>query len=68
MIADALAISANLFKIPIHPNKKYEIEVKHRPAVLDNLTYWQVFEDDKHVERFLTTSGEFENCLVIMET
>ena len=40
VIADALAVSASLFKIPIYPNKKYEIEVKHRPAVLDNLKYW----------------------------
>ena len=63
-IADALAVSTSLFKIPIHPNKKYEIEVKHRPAVPDNIKYWQVFEDDKQVERFLTTSGEFENCFI----
>lgn len=39
-IEDALAVSASLFKIHIHPNKKYEIEVKHRPAVPDNLKYW----------------------------
>jgi hypothetical protein len=47
MIADALATSANVFKISIHPNKKYDIEVKHRPLVLDNIKYWQVFEYDK---------------------
>ena len=29
MIVDALATSTSVFKIPIHPNKKYEIEVKH---------------------------------------
>ena len=49
-IADALAVSTSLFKIPIHPNKKYEIEVKHKPVVPGNLKYWQVFEDDKQVE------------------
>ena len=38
--------------------------MKHRHAVVDNLKYWQVFEDDKQVERFLTTSGEFENCFI----
>ena len=54
-IADELVVSANLFKIPIHPNKKYEIELKHRPVVPNNLKYCQVFEDDKKVERFLTT-------------
>jgi hypothetical protein len=29
-IADALATSASVFKIPIFPRKRYEIEVKHR--------------------------------------
>ena len=44
--------------------KKYEIEVKHGPTVPDNLKYWQVFEDEKQVEIFLTTSVEFENCFI----
>jgi hypothetical protein len=60
-IADALATSASVFKIPIFPNKKYEIEVKNRPAVPDNVKYWQVFEDEKHVEIFLQMSDEFSN-------
>lgn len=64
VIANALAVSASVFKIPIHPNKKYEIQMKHRPTVPDNLKYWQVFEDGKQGERFLTTSGEFENCFI----
>jgi hypothetical protein len=38
-IADALATSSFFFKIPIYPNKKYEIEVKHRPIVPDNIKY-----------------------------
>jgi hypothetical protein len=52
MIADALATSANIFKIPIHPNKKYEVEVRHRPTVPDNVKYWQVFEDDQQSSGF----------------
>jgi ribonuclease HI len=36
LIADALATSASIFKIPIFPKKKYDIEVKHRPTVPDN--------------------------------
>ena len=38
-IVDALAVATSTFKIPIHPNKKYEIEVKHRPAIPDNVKY-----------------------------
>jgi ribonuclease HI len=52
-IADALVTSTSIFEIPIFPNKKYDIEVKHRPAVPDNIKYWQVFEDKKQIERFL---------------
>ena len=39
-IVESLATSTAVFKIPIHPNRKYEIEVKHRPSVLDNVKSW----------------------------
>jgi hypothetical protein len=60
-ITDSLATSASVFKIPMFPNRKYEIEVQHRPAMPNNIKYWQVFEDDKQVERFLQMSDEFAN-------
>jgi hypothetical protein len=60
-IADALATSASMLKIPIFPNRKYEFEVKHIPIVPDNIKYWQVFEDEKHVEIFLQMRDEFTN-------
>ena len=50
-IADSLSTSTNIFKIPIYPNRKYEIKVKHRPSVLDNMKQWQVFEDDQPIKR-----------------
>jgi hypothetical protein len=43
VIVDALATSAFVFKIPIFPNRKYEIEVKHMPTVPNNIKYWQIF-------------------------
>jgi hypothetical protein len=60
-IADALATSTSVFKIPIFPNKGYEIEVKHRSTVPDNIKYWHVFEDYKQIESFLNMDGEFAN-------
>ena len=39
-IADSLATCVVVFKIPMYPNSKYEIEVKHRPFVLDNVNNW----------------------------
>jgi ribonuclease HI len=65
-IVDALATSASDFKIPILPNKKYEIEVKHKVKVPDNIKYWQVFEDDKQVERFLQMGDKFANITLMM--
>jgi hypothetical protein len=60
-IVDALATSASVFKIPIFPSRGYEVEIKHRPTVPDNIKYWQVFEDDKQIESFLKMEDGFEN-------
>ena len=59
-----MAVSTTTFKMPIHPNKRLEIEVKHRLAVPDNIKYWQVFDDDKHIERFLEGTNEFTNTSI----
>ena len=45
--ADALAVSASVFQVPEHPNKQYKIEVWNKPAILDNVDHWKVFEDDR---------------------
>jgi hypothetical protein len=63
-IADALATSTNIFKIPIYPNKKYEIEVKHRPCILDNVKQWKEFEDEKQIIIFLQSKEEYENVQI----
>ena len=63
-IADALATSTSVFKIPIYPNRNYKIQVKHRPAILDNVKYWQVFEDNQQIKRFLENDEEFINTQI----
>ena len=63
-IADTYVVAASTFKIPIYPNTRYTIEIKHRPAIPDNVKYWQVFEDDDHIESFLTLSGDYENMVI----
>jgi ribonuclease HI len=60
-IVDALATSASVFKILVFPNRGYEIEVKNRPTIPDNIKYWKVFEDDKQIESFLKMDSEFAN-------
>ena len=36
----------------------------NRPSIPDNYKYWQVFEDDMQIRRFLELSGEFVNTQV----
>ena len=38
--------------------------MKHRPSIPDNVKYWQVFEVDSHINKFLTLSDEFENLTI----
>ena len=63
-IADSLATSASIFKIPIFPNKKYEVQVKHRPSIPHNVKNWQVFEDNHQIKIFLENYGEFVNTQI----
>ena len=63
-IADTYAVATSTFKIPIYPNTKYTIEVKHWPAIPDNVKYWQVFKDDDHIESFITLSRDYENMVI----
>ena len=63
-IVDSLATYVFVFNIPMHPNRKYEVEDRHRPSVPDNVKSWKVFEDDKQIHNFLTLTGEFEGLTI----
>jgi hypothetical protein len=58
-VVDSLAISASNFRIPIPPKLKYDVEVKYRPSIPDNVKYWKVFEDDLELKKFLESVDEF---------
>jgi ribonuclease HI len=58
-LVDSLVVSASSFKAPLPPKLKYDVEVKYRPAIPDNVKYWKVFEDDDELKRFLETIDEF---------
>ena len=36
----------------------------NRPSIPDNTKYWQVFEDDMQIKRFLELLGEFVNTCI----
>jgi hypothetical protein len=60
ILVDGLVTSKATCKIPFHPNHQYTVEVKSRPAVPDNIRYWQVFGNDEQIEFFLQSKNEFE--------
>lgn len=62
LMVDSLATAVSNFRFTMFSNKKFEIHVKHRPTIPDNLQFWQVFWDEKQVNNFLQSEGEFENC------
>lgn len=51
-----------------YPNQEYVLEVKHRPAVPDNMRYWQVFRNDKQIESFLQSKDEFQDDNIDLES
>jgi ribonuclease HI len=64
---DSLALATSNFKTPMFSNLRYEIEVRHRPSIPDNIKYWQVFNDDQELKRFLETVGEFSAISIDQE-
>jgi ribonuclease HI len=60
-MAYSLVVSASNFKIPLTPKLKYDVEVKYRPSIPDNVKHWKVFEDDFKIKRFMEIVEEFSN-------
>ena len=56
-----------MFQVPENPKEHYQIEVRHKPSILDNVDHWQVFEDDEQIKKFLQISREFENIKIDQE-
>lgn len=61
MQAHSMAMFSSTCKFPFQPNHQYTAEVKHRPTIPDNLKNWQVFENDKQINHFLTLDEEFSS-------
>jgi ribonuclease HI len=59
VMADSLAVSASQFRIPLPPKLRYDVEIRYRPSVPDNIKHWKVFEDDLEIKRFLESVDEF---------
>lgn len=59
--AHSLTTFASTCKLPFEPNHHFTAEIKHKPAVPDNVKNWQVFENDTQINNFLTLKEEFSS-------
>jgi hypothetical protein len=58
-MVDSLVVSTSIFRVPLPPKLKYDVEVKYRPSIPNNIKHWKVFEDDLEIKIFLDIVGEF---------
>jgi ribonuclease HI len=58
-LANSLYVSTSQFRIPLTPKFKYDVEIRYRPFVPDNIKHWKVFEDDLEIRKFLESFDEF---------
>jgi hypothetical protein len=45
--------------VPLPPKFRYDVEVKYRPSIPNNVKHWKVFEDDLEIKILLDTIEEF---------
>lgn len=66
-LVDSLVVSACAFIPPFPPQLTYEIKMKYRPSLPDNVKFWKVFEDNVELTRFLGVMDEFADLQIDAE-
>ena len=66
-LVDSLAVSASLFFPPLPPKLSYDVQVKYRPSLPDNVKFWKVFENDDELSKFLQLVDEFSDIHIDQE-
>jgi hypothetical protein len=66
-LVDSLVVSACAFIPPLPPKLNYEIQIKYRPSLPDNVKFLKVFKDDAELTRFLAVIDEFADLQVDLE-
>jgi len=66
-LADSLAVSASMFIPPMPPRLVYEVQMKYRPSLPDNVQHWKVFDDDDEINKFLQVIDEFSEMQIDQE-
>jgi ribonuclease HI len=58
-MVNSLVVSASNFRVPLPPKLRYDVEVKYRPSIPDNVKHWKVFQYDLEIRRVLEIVDEF---------
>ena len=66
-LVNSPTISASMFIPPLPPKLNYEIQVKYRPSLPDNVKFWKVFENDDELSKFFQVVDEFSNMHIDQE-
>ena len=66
-LANSLAVSASFFIPPLPPRLSYDVQVKYRPSLPDNVKFWRVFENDGELSKFLQLVDEFSDIHIEQE-
>ena len=66
-LTDSLDVSASLFVPPLPPKLIYDVQVKYRPSLPDNVKFWKVFENDDELSKFLQLVDEFSDIHIDQE-
>ena len=56
-----------MFIPPLPPKLSYEIQVKYRPSLPDNVKFWKVFENDDEFSKFIQVVDEFSDMHIDQE-
>ena len=65
-MADSLVVAASTFKPPINPRLRYEVGMRHRCSVPNNVKNWQAFEDDQQIKEIFTIAEEFQGIGIVV--
>lgn len=58
-MANSFTVADSNSKTSQNPLLIYEIEVRYKPSLLENVKHWQVFEHDEYIRHFMEVIGEF---------
>lgn len=66
-MVESLLVVVSSFRPPQNSLLRYEVEVRYRLSIPNNVKHGQVFKDDKQVKRFIEFNWEFSHSTINQE-